>query len=248
MKPFTIYNKLSDATLNDLTGLIRDMGLPSWSEPYPMHHTLIYSKNPKEDDEPVLMNYNVAGKYTGAAILGDALVILFDAPDIIKNRFAELNKKYGHSFPSLLSHVSILYIKEGEVIPVDWPGRVDSFIRAEFGTNFNINLEGEVLKYIEDKAEPESENDAKLNSESQNVDESKRAKTPREEFLSTMHKYLSDKESLAKSWGGRDIEKFKEAWRGLSNYMVKVLRDLAEKEKEKTGKTEKGKPGDKNGK
>jgi hypothetical protein len=80
-------------------------------KPEDLHFTMFYCNdgaNP-EQEWPQPMNAAWAGKPSGVGILGKALVVLFDAPQFIHSRFAQLQGDYKHSFPTLIPHMTLTY-------------------------------------------------------------------------------------------------------------------------------------------
>lgn len=79
--------------------------------PDELHFTMFYCNDGADPEKPwpAPMIASWDARPTGVGKLGKALVVLFDAPQFVHSRFAQLGKDYQHSFPTLIPHMSLSY-------------------------------------------------------------------------------------------------------------------------------------------
>jgi hypothetical protein len=108
--PFWSGWSLTKSNALDWHNWAKDNGIEDAIEPHELHFTIIYcNSNPIDKKWPPPMQAAWNGKPAGIGQLGDALVVLFDAPQFIHSRFDQLNREWPHSFPTLVPHVSLTY-------------------------------------------------------------------------------------------------------------------------------------------
>lgn len=220
--PFWLGWKLSASSQDAWKKWSTDNNVPLMSVSE-LHCTEFYAPNAPEDKAwPPTIEAAFTVRPNGIARLGNALVILFDAPQFVTARFLQLQSDYEHSFASFIPHMSLFYMdKDREDEDKDTLGN-DQMIA---GLNAKIqdmpaltfqNQEINMPKEAVDKA-------ALLYMENCGLyDTAKHKHTddPRSEFLSAFGKALSANPDLIDNWKSGDKDVYRSSW-------VKVLRVMS---------------------
>lgn len=202
-----------------------------------LHFTQYYATNVKDDQAPPEPQMSfMAGKPYGVANLGDATVILFEAPTLAHNRFAQLSAMgYASSFPALLPHMTIIYEKSS--VP-----RLEELMNALLDTPpppfmvFGPEIVNAISKPAQqtDSTPAVAVAPATVNADNSALEADelpagnlvtdvagKREDSTRAKFLSAFGKALADVPELVTSWK-TDPAKYRAAW-------VKLLKTLDSK-------------------
>jgi hypothetical protein len=195
-----------------------------------LHFTQYYAPNVKDDQPPPepQMSFMEVKPY-GVANLGDATVILFEAPLLAHNRFAQLSAMgYAPSFPTLLPHMTIIYEKSSV-------SRLEELMHALIDNPPPSTIFGpEIVNVISKPAQQADSTPAVSTAPATvNTDKSaladdrtvdiagKREDSTRAKFLSAFGKALADVPELVTSWK-TDPTKYRAAW-------VKLLKTMDSK-------------------